>query len=144
VLALSIRQPWAWAILHAGKDVENRSWKLPRNMIGRRVLIHASAGCTLDEYEDGALSIALTCQADMPLLAELPRGAIVGAVTLLDCLDPEQNVGGWHVAGKYGWRLSDARELPKPVPCKGRLGFWPVPDVVAAEIRRIVDGHGSP
>ena len=63
VLAFSIRQPWAWATLHAGKDVENRSWPLPRKMVGRRVLIHASAGCTLDEYEHGALSIALTCQA---------------------------------------------------------------------------------
>ena len=25
--ALSIRPPWAWAILHAAKDVENRTWK---------------------------------------------------------------------------------------------------------------------
>lgn len=25
--ALSIRQPWAWRILHEGKDVENR-WNL--------------------------------------------------------------------------------------------------------------------
>lgn len=25
--ALSIRQPWAWLILHAGKDIENRVWQ---------------------------------------------------------------------------------------------------------------------
>jgi hypothetical protein len=24
--ALSIQQPWAWAIIHAGKRVENRTW----------------------------------------------------------------------------------------------------------------------
>ena len=24
--ALSIRQPWAWAIINAGKDIENRQW----------------------------------------------------------------------------------------------------------------------
>lgn len=24
--ALSIRQPWAWLIIHGGKDVENRTW----------------------------------------------------------------------------------------------------------------------
>src|ERR1700690_1312991 len=24
--ALSIKQPWVWAILNAGKDVENRTW----------------------------------------------------------------------------------------------------------------------
>ena len=25
--ALSINQPWAWAIIQCGKDVENRKWK---------------------------------------------------------------------------------------------------------------------
>ena len=25
-IALTIRQPWAWAILHASKDIENRGW----------------------------------------------------------------------------------------------------------------------
>ena len=24
--ALTIKQPWAWAILHGGKDIENRNW----------------------------------------------------------------------------------------------------------------------
>ena len=24
--ALSLRQPFAWAVIHGGKDVENRSW----------------------------------------------------------------------------------------------------------------------
>ncbi|WP_409188395.1 hypothetical protein [Bradyrhizobium sp. RDM4] len=30
--ALSVRQPWAWAIIHGGKDVENRSAPAVRNM----------------------------------------------------------------------------------------------------------------
>jgi hypothetical protein len=38
-LALSIRQPWCFAILHGGKDIENRDW--PTKVRGR-VLIHAS------------------------------------------------------------------------------------------------------
>ncbi len=25
MLAISIRQPWAWAVIRAGKDVENRT-----------------------------------------------------------------------------------------------------------------------
>lgn len=25
--ALSVRQPLAWAIIHCGKDIENRSWR---------------------------------------------------------------------------------------------------------------------
>jgi hypothetical protein len=28
--ALTVRQPWAWAIIHAGKGVDNRSTKHPR------------------------------------------------------------------------------------------------------------------
>src|SRR3990167_9411398 len=46
--ALSIRQPWAWLILHAGKDIENRGW--PTSFRGR-FLIHASKGMTRAEYE---------------------------------------------------------------------------------------------
>ncbi len=42
MLALSIRQPWAWAIIHAGKDVENRSENMAHRaekLIGQTVLI---------------------------------------------------------------------------------------------------------
>ena len=48
-IVLSIRQPWAWLILNAGKDIENREW--PTRFRGR-VLIHASKGMTHDEWED--------------------------------------------------------------------------------------------
>lgn len=33
MIALSIRQPWAWHILHSGKDIENRDW--PTKFRGR-------------------------------------------------------------------------------------------------------------
>ena len=46
-LALSVRQPWAWAIIHAGKDIENRSWA---TKFRGRVLIHASKGMTQEEF----------------------------------------------------------------------------------------------
>lgn len=47
IKALSIRQPWAWLILWAGKDIENRS---RRFHFRGRFLIHASAGMTRNEY----------------------------------------------------------------------------------------------
>jgi len=43
--AISVRQPHAWAIIHGGKDVENRSQRAAfqfKTAIGERVLIHAS------------------------------------------------------------------------------------------------------
>lgn len=55
--ALSIRQPWAWLVVHGPKRIENRSWHLPPSMVGQRIYIHAAAGMTYDEYFD-AVSMA--------------------------------------------------------------------------------------
>jgi len=52
--ALTIRQPWAWAIFHAGKDIENRDW--PTRLRGR-IAIHAAKGMTRDEYESALFFI---------------------------------------------------------------------------------------
>lgn len=56
--AISIRQPWCWAILHAGKRVENRDW---RNGCAYRgpVLLHASAGVgSIDDFNASCESLA--------------------------------------------------------------------------------------
>ena len=45
--AISIRQPWAWAIVHAGKDIENRDWS---TRYRGPVCIHAAKGMTKDEF----------------------------------------------------------------------------------------------
>jgi len=57
VKALSIRQPWAWAILHAGKRVENRDW---RGCDYRGpVLLHASKSVgTRADFDDACWGIA--------------------------------------------------------------------------------------
>ena len=49
VVALSIRQPWAWLIVNGYKDIENRNWKT--NFRGK-ILVHAAKGMTKAEYED--------------------------------------------------------------------------------------------
>ena len=54
MLALSIRQPWAWAIIHAGKDVENRSENMARRaepLIGQIILIHAGKSLDLGGFD---------------------------------------------------------------------------------------------
>ena len=33
--ALTLKQPWAWAISHAGKDVENRTWPVPPKLLNQ-------------------------------------------------------------------------------------------------------------
>jgi hypothetical protein len=36
----------------------------------------------------------------------------------------------------YAWILEDVRKLQKPIPCKGALGLWEVPESIVAKIRR--------
>jgi hypothetical protein len=69
-LALSVRQPWAWAIIYAGKDIENRDWRHGRlsrflNQRGR-VAIHASKGMRKHEYESSRkfiMGLGVECPA---------------------------------------------------------------------------------
>ncbi|NIB44853.1 ASCH domain-containing protein [Pseudomaricurvus alkylphenolicus] len=123
--ALSIRQPWAWLILHAGKDIENRTWHT--NYTGP-LLIHASKGCTQREYFEAAAFAKLALDDSLrpltlPPLKELPRGAIVGQVEMVDC----SRVTGspWHMKDQWGFELENPVPM-EPIPYKGQLGFFEV------------------
>ncbi len=85
--ALSLIQPWAWMLFH-GKPIENRFWHLWEPMAGKRVYIHASKGMTVRDYED-AKAFAAELGVEVPAKADLLRGGILGAVTVVNCLCPE-------------------------------------------------------
>lgn len=83
-IALSVRQPWAWAIIHGGKDIENRSWQAVNHGLNRlgRIAVHAAKGMTQREYVDASSfmsSIGVIC----PPAAELERGGIIGSVEVI-------------------------------------------------------------
>ena len=132
--ALTIWQPWAHAILHLEKRIENRPWACPKHL--RRKLFAIHAGKRFDAESFGDLAGEL---GTLPPREEIPLGAVVG-VAMVDrvviasssLLDPEQ-VRWW--AGPYGWELSHVRALPAPIPCRGFQGFWPLPDDVRSQVR---------
>lgn len=119
---LSVRQPWAWLIIHAGKDIENRSW---RTRFRGRVLIHASQGMTRREYEAAMNWIVLNSRLPLdfhePKIGELQRGGIIGEVEIVDCVT--ESPSPWFMEGGYGFVLRNAKALPFD-PCKGALGFF--------------------
>ena len=128
---LSIRQPWAWLILHGGKDIENRDWPTKRR---GRVLVHAAKGMTWDEWGQ-AWDFAQGSGASPRALATgmtyhtIERGGIVGSVEIVDCV--ERSESPWFI-GRYGFVLRDPRPLPF-VPWKGALGFFGVPRAALLE-----------
>ena len=119
--AISIRQPWAWLILHAGKDIENRSWST--NIRGR-ILIHTGRHIVRYEHED-ALILAtriLGRDVDCPRMADMEAGGIIGSVEIVDCITRSDSP--WFF-GKFGFVLKD----PRPAPffkVNGQLGFFEV------------------
>lgn len=121
MIALSIRQPWAWLIVNGHKTVENRTWRT--NNRGA-VLIHASKGMTRMEYaECRTLAWAVDPPIDLPAFEEMERGGIVGQAVLTACV---QQHDSRFFYGPWGFVLADAKPLPFR-PYKGQLGFFEVP-----------------
>ncbi len=113
--ALSIKQPWAWAIIHAGKDVENRTWFTHYR---GPLLIHASKSYDMKGKQ------WIKNEFGIRVPAALPRGGIVGQVTLAHCVNGSPS--HWF-QGPYGFLLEDPKPLPF-VPCKGQLMFFEAPE----------------
>ena len=116
VKALSIRQPWAWAILHAGKDVENRPERIARmaeKLIGQRIYIHA--GLKLDES-------ALDFMPDVDWPDEYDVGGIVGSAEVIGLTTRSKSP--WF-GGPWGILLAKPKTEPFRE-CRGQLGFFGV------------------
>lgn len=118
--ALSLKQPWAYVIVHGHKDIENRKW--PTDYRGPLV-IHASKGWSQDGYD------YLCGPRDLwiPRREDYVFGALIGIVDLVDCVDRHESEWFW---GDWGFVLRNARGFKKSVPWRGQLGLFDVPDRV--------------
>jgi hypothetical protein len=106
--ALTVRQPFAWAILLGGKDIENRGWST--NYRGPLV-IHAG----------GALHDSpLPPWFKKPVPDDFDMSALLGVVDLVDVV--EHSRSRWF-RGEYGWVLENPRPFDL-IPCKGHLRLW--------------------
>ena len=128
--ALSIRQPWAWLICAGYKDVENRYW--PTKFRGR---IYVHAGMKLDNKAwEGMWNRGLPVFHSLLLepIVKQQLGAIIGEVDIVDCKyrfgeENDNLYSVWHEVGMYGFLLTNPILYDKPIPCKGKLGFFSPP-----------------
>lgn len=151
--AITVRQPWAWAIIHGGKDVENRTRNLAGSYRGP-LAIHAGA-----RWSDRGAESPLVRRAvwdfygtESPLdepfrSSESPRvfGAIIGVVDLVDvhletprcCTSPwAERVTRYDDNPLHHLGVDNPRPLTSPIPCKGRLGLW---TLLPADVQQLVD-----
>ncbi|MBC8446429.1 MAG: ASCH domain-containing protein [Chloroflexi bacterium] len=124
--ALSIRQPWAELILQGRKTIELRTWQTHYR---GRIAIHASQTV----QEEACVAYGLDP-------ARVVRGALIGTVELVDILPLDE--AAWealrdqHLSLRefpgpiFGWRLEAPQRLSQPIPMRGRMSLFNVPDEV--------------
>ena len=122
---LSVRQPWAWAILYAGKRVENRDWETEYR---GRVWLHASKSGTLREYTESQEAIREITGIVCPAKKHLPLGCFVGGARIIGCeliTHDDDEHDPWSVYGSYGFRLAERIWIARPtLPASGAQGLW--------------------
>ena len=120
--AISIKHPWAWAIFH-GKDVENRTWA---TKFRGDLLIHASL---VIDYK-GIGWIEKNFRDLLPADFKFTTGGIIGKVTMAGIV--VHSSSPWFF-GPYGHVYTDPIEFKEPIPFKGALKFFDVPDSLLEE-----------
>ena len=115
--AITICQPWAYAICYRGKDVENRTWYTSYR---GSLAIHAGKSRVWFTGE------ALNDGSPEPGQSSCVFGAIVAHCELVDCIRPKALPGNVWAEGPWCFVLEDVRVLDVPVPYKGAQGLWDV------------------
>lgn len=157
---LTVRQPWAKAIVDGEKSVENRSW-LPRMEPGDLIFVQASrfggrselaewssalrcyaayraaGGPRYGVLEDHAEAVRAGGSAPLDHARSATHGAILGAVVYRGSCESDvwmsERDRAWFV-GPHGWKLSGAVAID-PVPHVGRLGLWRLPEGAVPALR---------
>lgn len=140
---LTVRQPWAWAIVHGGKDVENRTRSL--GPYRGPVAIHAGLA-PFEQHNDASCLHRLLHGSETP--TTIVYGAVIGVVDLVEVHladegwnDPDGDgppCSPWAMDGHHHLVLANPRPLTHPIPWRGALGLWTVPAELEARIREQV------
>jgi len=145
--ALSIRQPWAWLICKGIKDVENRTWHIHMPPLlnypatPKRIYVHA--GKTFDDTGWDSIHARVSDEIWREIwksanfttgFSIFKLGTIIGEVDIVGCKyhygeENDNLYSVWHEIGMYGLLLANPVLYDKPIPCKGKLGFFE-PDII--------------
>ena len=148
IRGLTIRQPWCSAIAFGDKRVENRS-----KPTAYRGLLAIHAGLTVDwdaaekAWPAAGLAPYVAGAPRKAWTASLPLGAVIAVAELTGCHDATYAEGcscsPWAQPRSWHWQLTDVRPLSEPVPCKGMLGLWRLPEDAEKAVRAQLSEDGN-
>lgn len=121
--ALTVRQPWAWAIISGIKTIENRTWRTRYR--GPLAIVAGTSRASLTRGTAFIEALGISVPRDLEF------GALIGTV-MLDDIVPVAGASGPFAEGPWCWMLSSPKALMRPIPMAGRLGLF---DLVAESPR---------
>ncbi|MBE1537635.1 ASCH domain-containing protein [Actinomadura algeriensis] len=134
--AISVQQPWAFAIARGGKSVSNQG--APTAYRGP-LLIHASMRVDLSACDSPLVQAAGWDPRD-------PLATIGAAIAVADlaavCSSTVHGgtceCGPWAEPGRHHWHLADVRALPRPIIGLGRTDLWEPSASLLAEVETML------
>lgn len=139
--AISIKQPWSWAIARGHRTVSNQA--VPTSYRGR-LLVHASMGVDLSSCDSALIRAAGWDPADP--LATLGAVIAVAELTKVCSAGADRGrceCGPWAEQDAYHWRLSEVRALPRPVASLGWVGLWEPKATLVADVMALMAADGA-
>lgn len=136
---LSVRQPWAWLLIHGHKPIENRNWRpydgFLNSVSGTRLVIHAAK--KFEENDYWMLREKMP-EIRMPEIPQFRRQALAGSITLLD-VSHRNRFENWkadnHIwvnpDSEYHWLFHEPRRFTPEIRLKGEpFIFWIDPQIL--------------
>jgi hypothetical protein len=138
--ALTLWQPWASLIFTGHKRHETRGFRLPDRLVGEVVAIHAalrSPGREGQNVPEDLWWLARRALGD-DWVETIPYGEVLGVVRfgnsgptetgssgngIAPASEDDRTAGDW-TPGRYAWPIFLALKFDRPVPAKGRQGWW--------------------
>lgn len=135
MLALTLYQPMAFAVIHRGKDIENRDWQPSAKVRAERPWIAIHAGQKYEESDATWLRARGVSWSD----TDIVRGAILGIAKLTDVITHSNSK--WFI-GRYGWCLSNITPLTRPLKVNGQLSLWYTGQTIEDQIKEQLRDKG--
>lgn len=166
VRAISLTQPWATLLAAGIKTIETRSWATWHRGL---LVIHASKAMPKQAKDVASQYGTALVGLGYGDCDQLPKGAIVGVCTVTEVLEIHslyhRHESAWCTAqagplgkpptafpipyidcglgdyspGRYAW-LTRGHQRTAPIPCKGALGLWRVPEDIHSSLAAELGG----
>jgi len=154
--AITLWPEWAWAIVHLGKDVENRSWVIPPGLYALHAGKRFNGEGNRPQHKEVGLFVLWSTSRKQRLTIEqaqtlstlefvspdIPTSSIVGIIKVTGHTDYRyrglwDSPMGWAVPGQIANHIELVSVLSTPIPCKGALGLWTVPADIQHQLEMV-------